>query len=61
MRDDRLYLRQLRAAMTAEYALKARLDKLRWEEETLLPALIEAANEIGEGQTIPQIEIESQS
>jgi hypothetical protein len=57
MQAERLYIRQLRAAMVAEYALQARLDKLRWEEETLLPALEEAKQEIGRGGELPQITV----
>jgi hypothetical protein len=61
MRDERTYLRQLRAAMTAEYNLQTRIAKIKWEEDVLLPALANAAAQIGTTGELPTIEVEASS
>ena len=52
-------LRQARAALTAEFAFKQRLERIRWEEEVMKPELERLAIAAGQNLEIPEFVIES--
>jgi hypothetical protein len=55
--DPKTALRQARAALTAEFQFKQRLERIEWEESVLKPELERLAFEIGMGK-LPVFEIE---
>lgn len=59
MNEVRTALRQARAAKVAEFAFQQRLDRIAWEEETLLPYLKDLEQKIALEGTIPVFELES--
>lgn len=51
-------LRKVRAALVAEWDLRKRFERIEWEEQTLKPALEQAAKELGTG-TLTTYELEA--
>jgi hypothetical protein len=55
--DLKTSLRQYRAAMVAEFALKQRFERIEWEQSVLLPELARIEKEAISANTIPQISV----
>lgn len=61
MVDLKTSLRQIRAAMTAEFALQQRFERIKWEETVLYPELARVEREALKSQTVPQISVSNEN
>jgi hypothetical protein len=57
--DPKTALRQARAALTAEFQFKQRLERIEWEESVMKPELERLALEINNG-VLPVFEISNE-
>jgi hypothetical protein len=56
--DIKIALRIARAAKVAEFMFKQRTERIRWEEEELLPFLEDLRKQLGAGGSVPVYELE---
>jgi hypothetical protein len=56
--DIKIALRIARAAKVAEFMFKQRTERIRWEEEELLPFLEDLRKQLGAGGSVPLYELE---